>query len=110
MADKTTDTAPSPTWWVWPVAAAIGALLVNAIPHGVMGVTGQSFPTPFSGGPPNLSPAWVNTAWSLFNLAAAYALLRVIARWRDLPAVRWTAAGTSAIFGIVLALVFADVV
>ena len=46
----------------------IGALLCNAIPHLVCGLTGERFPTPFAR--PRgigLSPPVVNFVWGAFN-------------------------------------------
>ncbi|GAA5092789.1 hypothetical protein GCM10025760_21960 [Microbacterium yannicii] len=58
-------------------SAAGAALLVNAIPHGVSGVRGRPFPTPF-GDPPGvgLSSPRVNIGWSTANAIAGAALLR----------------------------------
>jgi hypothetical protein len=55
---------------------AAGALLVNAIPHTVKGVTGQRFPTPFAN-PPGVGPSspTENVAWGAINIAAGSALL-----------------------------------
>ena len=53
-----------------------GAFLTNAIPHLVMGLTGQAFQSPFatpSG--EGLSSSTVNVAWGLLNLVIAYLLL-----------------------------------
>jgi hypothetical protein len=102
------DTGAAPPIWVWIVAVLIGAFLVNSVPHGVMGITGQSFPTPFSGGPPNLSPAWLNVVWSLINIAIGYGLLRLVARWRSQAAVQWTMIVAGALAAVGLALVFAS--
>jgi hypothetical protein len=52
------------------------AFLVNAIPHGISGVEGRPFQTPFAKPPgKGLSSSRVNVAWSFFNLAAAFFLL-----------------------------------
>lgn len=107
MADKY---AGPPPVWVWPVAVLVGAFLTNAIPHGVMGITGQAFPTPFSGGPPNLSPAWLNVVWSLINLAVGYALWRAIARWRRQRPVKATIAIAGALAAVGLAWAFTGVI
>ncbi len=60
---------------------ALGAaLVVNAVPHGVAGVRGEPFPSPFAD-PPGVgsSPPAVNLGWSAFNvLAGALALRRGI--------------------------------
>jgi len=54
-----------------------GAFLCNALPHLTRGLCGSAFPTPFARPPGRgLSPAWLNVLWGLFNLVAAYALLR----------------------------------
>jgi hypothetical protein len=53
-----------------------GALVSNAIPHFVSGVTGRSFQSPFatpSG--KGLSSATVNVWWGAFNFALGYLLI-----------------------------------
>ncbi|BDV31046.1 nitroreductase family deazaflavin-dependent oxidoreductase [Microbacterium terricola] len=58
--------------------AALGAaLLVNAVPHGVSGVQGKPFPSPF-GDPPGVgeSSPTSNVAWSAVNAIAGAAALR----------------------------------
>lgn len=53
-----------------------GAMLANAFPHLVCGMTGQPFQSPFA--TPSgigLSSSTVNVVWGLVNLAAAYGLL-----------------------------------
>lgn len=57
-----------------------GALLVNTIPHAVMGLAGRRFPTPFGGR--ESTPA-ANTAWAAVNLAGASGLL-ASAGWRSI--------------------------
>ncbi len=42
-----------------------GALLANAVPHFVHGISGDRFPTPFANPP---GKGTLNVAWSLFNL------------------------------------------
>jgi deazaflavin-dependent oxidoreductase (nitroreductase family) len=57
---------------------ALGAaLLVNAVPHGVAGVQGKPFPSPFAD-PPGVgtSPPAVNLGWSALNAVAGALLLR----------------------------------
>jgi len=57
--------------------AAAGALLVNAVPHGVAGALGRPFPTPFADPPGvGLSGRAPNVAWSAANAAAGAVLLR----------------------------------
>ena len=54
-----------------------GVFLVNAVPHGVAGVQGRRFPSPFARPPGRgLSSPTVNVAWSAVNAAAGMALLR----------------------------------
>jgi len=60
------------------VRSGIGAaLLVNAVPHGVSGVVGRPFPSPF-GDPPGvgMSPPLVNVGWGGGNAIAGVLLLR----------------------------------
>lgn len=92
--------------WAWPVALLAGAFLVNAIPHAVMGLTGQAFPTIFSGGPPSLSSALVNVLWSAINVAVGVGLLYAIRRWTGTLAIRLGAAFGAFAFGLVLANAF----
>lgn len=62
-------------------AALGGALLANAIPHGVNGISGRPFPTPFADPPGvGLSDPWTNVAWSGVNAAAGALLLRRLPR------------------------------
>lgn len=58
-----------------------GALLVNAVPHTVKGLTGERFPTPFANPPGvGLSSPVENIAWGATNLVVGRALLRGGAR------------------------------
>ncbi len=53
-----------------------GALLANAIPHFVNGVSGNGFQSPFASPPGiGLSSSTVNVFWGLFNLAVGYILV-----------------------------------
>jgi hypothetical protein len=55
-----------------------GAFLVNTVPHFIHGVSGDSFPSPFSNPPgKGLSSPLVNVIWGLGNLVVGYILLRV---------------------------------
>ena len=60
------------------VRSTVGAaLLVNAVPHGVSGVQGRPFPSPFADPPGvGLSSARVNVVWSAANAIAGALLLR----------------------------------
>ncbi|WP_063053115.1 hypothetical protein [Nocardia arthritidis] len=56
---------------------AAGALLVNAVPHTVKGLSGERFPTPFANPPGvGLSSPTENIAWGAVNLVVGSALLR----------------------------------
>jgi hypothetical protein len=53
-----------------------GALLANAIPHVVSGVTGRPFQTPFARPPgQGLSTSTVNVVWGFLNITAGYWLV-----------------------------------
>lgn len=58
-------------------AALGGALVANAVPHGVSGVQGKPFPSPF-GDPPGVgeSSPLVNVGWGAANAIAGALLLR----------------------------------
>src|SRR5579863_2571804 len=63
-------------WYIYPAYFFGGALLTNAIPHLVNGVSGRAFQTPFakpSG--KGLSSSTVNVLWGFFNLAIAWLLI-----------------------------------
>jgi hypothetical protein len=54
-----------------------GAILANAVPHFVHGISGDRFPTPFANPPgKGLSSPTLNVVWSLFNLLLGYILFR----------------------------------
>ncbi|PZF10037.1 hypothetical protein DEJ25_13475 [Curtobacterium sp. MCPF17_011] len=72
------------------MAPLAGAVLSNAVPHFVNGISGNPFPTPFAKPPTvGLSSPVTNTAWGLSNAAAGYALLRA-ARARTRGSVLFT--------------------
>lgn len=53
------------------------ALVVNAVPHGVSGVQGRPFPSPFADPPGvGMSPPLANVAWSALNAIGGAMLLR----------------------------------
>lgn len=53
-----------------------GALLANAIPHFVSGITGHPFQTPFASPPgEGLSSSTVNVLWGALNLIFGYLLI-----------------------------------
>jgi hypothetical protein len=60
-------------WLAW---VGGGALLANAVPHLVSGLTGRAFQTPFANPPgEGLSSSTVNVLWGFGNLVLAYLLL-----------------------------------
>lgn len=73
-----------------------GVFLANFFPHFIAGMSGVRFYTPFATPPfRGLSSPIVNVLYALFNLAAAYALLVVMAglELRSTPHVAISAAG-----------------
>ncbi|HTZ69699.1 MAG TPA: hypothetical protein VMB71_03525 [Acetobacteraceae bacterium] len=53
-----------------------GAFLANAIPHGVSGMMGRPFQSPFANPPgQGLSSSTVNIVWGFLNLAVGYLLV-----------------------------------
>jgi hypothetical protein len=51
--------------------------LTNAVPHFVIGISGNPFPTPFVDPPgKGLSSPLTNVLWGLFNLLVGYLLYR----------------------------------
>jgi hypothetical protein len=64
-------------WYQWIACFFAGALLSNAVPHFVSGISGNRFPTPFAHPPGRgLSSPTVNAAWALLNLALGCWLFR----------------------------------
>lgn len=81
-----------------------GALLVNAVPHGVSGVQGRRFPTPFARPPARgLSSAATNVLWAAASALAGAALLR---RGSSATAERIAALGGAVTMGVLLAVWF----
>jgi len=76
---KTVKFLEKPMKWYHYIAGFFaGALLTNAIPHFVNGISGNGFPTPFANPPgQGLSSPLINVLWALFNLLAVYLLFRV---------------------------------
>ncbi len=65
-------------WYNYIACFVAGALLANAVPHFVHGISGDRFPTPFAHPPGRgLSSPTLNVVWSLFNLVVGYILFRV---------------------------------
>jgi hypothetical protein len=65
-------------WYHFLACFFAGLFLTNAIPHFVHGISGDSFPSPFSSPPgKGLSSPIVNTIWGLGNFIIGYILFRV---------------------------------
>jgi hypothetical protein len=65
-------------WYHYLAAFFSGAFLANTVPHFIHGVSGDSFPSPFSHPPgKGLSSPTVNVLWACLNLLIGYILLRV---------------------------------
>ncbi len=65
-------------WYHYLAAFAAGFFLTNTLPHLTQGVTGQSFPTPFSDPPgKGLSSPLVNVLWGCPNVLVGYLFWRV---------------------------------
>jgi hypothetical protein len=65
-------------WYHYLAAFFSGAFLANTVPHFIHGVSGDSFPSPFSHPPgKGLSSPTVNVLWACLNLSIGYILLRV---------------------------------
>jgi hypothetical protein len=75
--------------WYFLVAYFFGgAFLVNAIPHFVNGVSGRSFPTPFSSPPgKGQSSSMVNVLWGTANAVIGYFLISHVGQFhiRSIP-------------------------
>ncbi|HEY9165496.1 MAG TPA: hypothetical protein VIS48_04990 [Candidatus Kryptonia bacterium] len=65
-------------WYHYVVCIFAGIFMANTVPHFIHGVSGDSFPTPFSNPPgKGLSSPVVNVVWALGNLVVGYVLARV---------------------------------
>lgn len=63
-------------WYIYPAYFFGGAILANAVPHLVNGVSGRSFQSPFAKPPgKGLSSSTVNVAWGFTNLLLAWLLI-----------------------------------
>ncbi len=63
-------------WYVYLLQFLSGALITNAMPHWVLGLSGQQFQSPFA--TPSgigLSSAIVNVVWGFANLVGGLVLL-----------------------------------
>ena len=65
-------------WWFYVVAVPAAVLLIDGIPHFVRGLSGEQFPSPFSGGPGTKDTAVHNVLWGGGNLIVGGVLLWLI--------------------------------
>jgi len=64
-------------WYNYIFCFLAGLFIANTLPHLNQGVSGNSFPSPFSNPPgKGLSPPSVNVYWGLFNLVVGYLFYR----------------------------------
>lgn len=67
---------PDSHWYFFLAYFFGGAFLVNAVPHFVQGVSGRSFPSPFSSPPgKGLSSPIINVLWGTANVVVGYFLV-----------------------------------
>jgi hypothetical protein len=65
-------------WYHYIICFFVGVFLANFVPHFVQGISGNSFPSPFSNPPgKGLSSPTLNVIWGIMNLIIGYILLRV---------------------------------
>jgi hypothetical protein len=65
-------------WYHYIACFLAGAFLANMVPHFVHGISGDSFPSPFSNPPgKGLSSPTINVVWGLGNLVVGYILFKV---------------------------------
>lgn len=65
-------------WWFYLVAIFAPLFLVNGTPHFVQGLSGNRFPSPFSGGPGTGDEPWRNVLWGAGNLIVGGLLLWLV--------------------------------
>lgn len=64
-------------WYHYIAAFFAGFFVANVVPHFVHGISGESFPTPFSNPPlTGLSSPTVNVLWACLNMLIGYFLFR----------------------------------
>jgi hypothetical protein len=65
-------------WYHYLACFFAGAFIANMVPHFIHGISGDSFPSPFSNPPgKGLSSPMVNVLWGLGNLIIGYILFKV---------------------------------
>jgi hypothetical protein len=72
-------------WWHYLVAIPAAALLANGLPHFIHGISGERFPTPFSGGAGTLDTPVRNVLWGGANLVVGMLLLWLIRAGKGNP-------------------------
>lgn len=89
-------------WYGYLIDALCGLLLVNGVPHFVMGVSGNRFQSPF-GSPPGIgeSSPLSNALWGYLNLAIGFALLWFFRPKADGALAGWIAFGLGALLAAV---------
>ncbi len=64
-------------WYNYFMGFWAGMFIANFVPHFVMGICGNKFPTPFAKPPgKGLSSPTLNVIWSLINLLIGFILFR----------------------------------
>ena len=65
-------------WYHYLACFFAGAFIANMVPHFIHGISGDSFPSPFSNPPgKGLSSPTINVVWGLGNLVVGYILFKV---------------------------------
>jgi hypothetical protein len=64
-------------WYNYIACFFAGLFLANFVPHFIQGISGHSFPTPFSNPPgKGLSSPMINVLWGFLNMVIGYLLFR----------------------------------
>ena len=64
-------------WFHFIACFFAGAFIANMVPHFIHGISGDSFPSPFSNPPgKGLSSPTINVVWGLGNFVIGYILYR----------------------------------
>ena len=93
-------------WYHFIACFFAGAFMANLVPHFVHGISGDSFPSPFSNPPgKGLSFPTVNVLWGLGNCVVGYLLLRA---GKVSPANKWNL--LAFFLGVVLLSVWLSIV
>src|ERR1700761_7497594 len=98
-------------WYSYAIEFLAGALLANAVPHFVQGISGNPFPSPFADPPGkgDSSPV-VNVLWGSGNFVAGAILLHRFWPRGGAEAAGWAAFGLGAlVLSVLMARHFGDV-